>query len=56
MGALKEAHGGQLKNRYLSPEEAAEEKVRSKELKSWDLNPRQMCDVELLLNGGFSPL
>lgn len=23
---------------------------------SWDLTPRQMCDLELLLNGGFSPL
>lgn len=23
---------------------------------SWDLTPRQICDVELLLNGGFAPL
>lgn len=23
---------------------------------SWDLNNRQLCDLELLLNGGFSPL
>jgi sulfate adenylyltransferase len=23
---------------------------------SWDLTPRQHCDLELLLNGGFSPL
>jgi sulfate adenylyltransferase len=23
---------------------------------SWDLTPRQLCDIELLLNGGFSPL
>src|SRR5258708_24217924 len=23
---------------------------------SWDLTPRQICDLELLLNGGFSPL
>src|SRR2546426_4177451 len=23
---------------------------------SWDLTPRQLCDLELLLNGGFSPL
>jgi len=22
----------------------------------WDLTPRQLCDLELLLNGGFSPL
>ncbi len=25
-------------------------------LPSWDLTPRQICDVELLLNGGFHPL
>lgn len=25
-------------------------------LKSWDLSHRQICDVELLLNGAFSPL
>ena len=23
---------------------------------SWDLTSRQICDLELLLNGGFSPL
>lgn len=23
---------------------------------SWNLSPRQLCDLELLLNGGFSPL
>ena len=23
---------------------------------SWDLTPRQVCDLELLMNGGFSPL
>lgn len=23
---------------------------------SWDLQPRQLCDLELLINGGFSPL
>ncbi|MBW8753460.1 MAG: bifunctional sulfate adenylyltransferase/adenylylsulfate kinase [Sphingomonadales bacterium] len=56
MGALKPAHGGELKNCYLSPEAAGEEKARSREWKSWDLTPRQMCDVEMLLGGGFSPL
>jgi len=56
MGALKQAHGGDLRNLYLGAEEAAEERTRSRELKSWDLTPRQLCDIELLLNGGFSPL
>lgn len=56
MGALKEPHGGELKNLYLGAEEAAEEKQRSREMPSWDLTPRQICDIELILNGGFSPL
>lgn len=56
MGAQKEPHGGELKNLYLSEEEAAQEKARSKDWPSWDLTPRQLCDIELLLNGGFSPL
>jgi sulfate adenylyltransferase len=28
----------------------------SREWPSWDLTPRQLCDLEMLLNGGFSPL
>ena len=51
MGALKPAHGGDLRNLYLGAEEAAETKARSTDLKSWDLTPRQMCDIELILNG-----
>ncbi len=49
-------HGGVLKNLYLSPEDAAAEKVRAQGMTSWDLTPRQICDIELLLNGAFSPL
>ena len=56
MGALKEAHGGELVNRYLSPEAAEAEKEVSREFPSWDLTMRQLCDIELLLNGAFSPL
>ena len=26
------------------------------QLKSWTLTDRQLCDIELILNGGFSPL
>ena len=26
------------------------------ELKSWTLTNRQLCDIEMILNGGFSPL
>ncbi|MDP9161365.1 MAG: bifunctional sulfate adenylyltransferase/adenylylsulfate kinase [Acidobacteriota bacterium] len=38
------------------PERARELKGQSKEWPSWDLTPRQVCDLELLLCGGFSPL
>ena len=56
MGAFKEPHGGELKYLYLPQAEVAEEKQRSRDLPSWDLTMRQLCDVELLLNGAFSPL
>ena len=50
------AHGGELKNLYLSSEESNAAKEAAKEIASWDLTHRQICDIELLLNGGFSPL
>jgi sulfate adenylyltransferase len=56
MGALKPAHGGELVDRYLSPEAAAAEKEASRDFPSWDLTMRQLCDIEMLLNGAFSPL
>jgi sulfate adenylyltransferase len=31
-------------------------KAEAGELVSWDLNARQLCDLELLMNGGFAPL
>ena len=49
-------HGGELVNVLVSPERAAELKSASRDWPSWDLTPRQFCDLELLLNGGFSPL
>jgi len=56
MGAFKEPHGGELKELYLPAEEAAAEKQAAREYASWDLTERQLCDIELLLNGAFSPL
>src|SRR5436853_4961713 len=53
---LPVAHGGELVDLYVSPERRAEIKTESKRLPSWDLTARQLCDLELLLNGGFSPL
>ena len=56
MGAFKEPHGGELKDLYLAPEAAEEAKRAARGQKSWDLTERQLCDLELLLNGAFSPL
>jgi len=55
-GHLIAPHGGELVNVIVDPARAAELKAHSKEWPSWDLTPRQVCDVELLLSGGFSPL
>ncbi len=41
---------------YVSYDSAEKLKVEAGELPSWDLTPRQMCDLELLMNGGFNPL
>jgi sulfate adenylyltransferase len=49
-------HGGELIQLQVPAERAAELKGHSKEWPSWDLTPRQLCDLELLLSGGFSPL
>ena len=50
------AHGGELVQLIASAERAAELKAHSREWPSWDLSARQLCDLELLLSGGFSPL
>ncbi len=41
---------------YVSPDSAQKLKLEAADLPSWDLTPRQMCDLELLMNGGFNPL
>lgn len=53
---LTPPHGGALVNLIAQPERALELRSQSREWPSWDLTPRQLCDVELLLTGGFSPL
>jgi sulfate adenylyltransferase len=37
-------------------DKAQELKEDAAGLPSWDLTPRQICDIELLMNGGFHPL
>lgn len=41
---------------YVSYDSAQKLKMDAAELVSWDLTPRQICDLELLMNGGFNPL
>ncbi|NOZ93127.1 MAG: bifunctional sulfate adenylyltransferase/adenylylsulfate kinase [Acidobacteria bacterium] len=53
---LNPPHGGVLVDPMVPSERAAELKEASRDWPSWDLTPRQLCDLELILNGGFSPL
>jgi sulfate adenylyltransferase len=53
---LNPPHGGTLVDLIVPLERARELKVLSRDWPSWALTPRQLCDLELLLNGGFSPL
>ena len=41
---------------YVSYESAQKLKLDAGDMPSWDLSPRQICDLELLMNGGFNPL
>ncbi len=56
MGAFKEPHGGELKDLYLDAKAAEAEQQAARDCVSWDLTERQLCDIELVMNGAFSPL
>ncbi|HJT38059.1 MAG TPA: bifunctional sulfate adenylyltransferase/adenylylsulfate kinase [Actinomycetota bacterium] len=56
MTHLIEPHGGVLVDGIVDAERAAELKKQSSDWPSWDLTERQLCDLELILSGGFSPL
>jgi sulfate adenylyltransferase len=56
MESLTAPHGGELCNLLVGPDGAERIKAESGEFPSLTLNLRQECDLELLLNGGFSPL
>jgi sulfate adenylyltransferase len=49
-------YGGELINLIVSDKRAATLKKQSTSWPSLDLTQRQLCDLELLMNGGFSPL
>jgi sulfate adenylyltransferase len=49
-------HASPLVDVMAHPDRAVALKASSREWLSWDLTPRQLCDLELLMNGGFTPL
>ncbi len=49
-------HGGSLINLFSDAARSTELKAASRDWQSHDLTPRQLCDLELLISGGFSPL
>ena len=53
---LNPPHGGVLAELLVDEPRQKELQVASRNWPSWDLTPRQLCDLELLLNGAFSPL
>lgn len=53
---LNAPHGGELVNLFVEPARRDELQTASLDWPSWDLTERQLCDLELLMNGGFSPL
>jgi len=56
MSELITPHGGELKDLYLDADAAAAAKREAEGLPSWDLTERQLCDLEMILSGAFSPL
>ncbi|MCC6544795.1 MAG: bifunctional sulfate adenylyltransferase/adenylylsulfate kinase [Nitrospirae bacterium] len=56
MTTLMFPDGEKLTERLLPLGQAQELKIFSRDYPSWDLTPRQMCDIELLLNGALFPL
>jgi len=53
---MMQNHHAPIQELYVSPDSAQKLKREAGDLLSWDLTPRQICDLELLMNGGFSPL
>ena len=53
---LTPPHGGVLQQLIRSDDAAAALRAEAVRLPSWDLAPRQVFDIEMLLDGAFSPL
>ena len=53
---LVSPHGSRLVDLMVDQDRAAEIREQSRDWPSVDLGPRQLCDLELLINGAYSPL
>ncbi|NNL95375.1 MAG: bifunctional sulfate adenylyltransferase/adenylylsulfate kinase [Xanthomonadales bacterium] len=53
---LAAPYGGKLTDLVVAEDQHSELKMHAGTLPSWDLKPRQLCDIEMLLNAAFSPL
>ncbi|NKX44274.1 bifunctional sulfate adenylyltransferase/adenylylsulfate kinase [Roseicyclus persicicus] len=53
---VMQPHLAPIQELYVSPDSAQKLKREAADLVSWDLTQRQVCDLELLMNGGFNPL
>jgi sulfate adenylyltransferase len=53
---LNPPYGGELVNLIATAGRLVEVQTESRRWPSWDLATRQLCDLELLLNGALSPL
>ncbi len=56
MTTIIEPHGGHLQERLLKDDELKELQEKAKGLKKLALTDRQLCDLEMIMNGAFSPL
>jgi hypothetical protein len=56
MRTLITPYGGKLSILYLSGNALEAERQRAIAYPSWSLTERQVCDIELLMNGALSPL
>jgi sulfate adenylyltransferase len=56
MRTLIAPYGGKLSVLYLSGDILEAERQRAIAYPSWNLTERQVCDIELLMNGALSPL
>eukprot|EP01012_Entosiphon_sulcatum_P034124 TRINITY_DN43228_c0_g1_i1.p1 TRINITY_DN43228_c0_g1~~TRINITY_DN43228_c0_g1_i1.p1 ORF type:complete len:412 (-),score=70.08 TRINITY_DN43228_c0_g1_i1:72-1286(-) len=56
LASISQPHGGTLKENFVRDSKLRHDLLQRCEGREFQLNERQVCDVELIVNGGFSPL